>query len=157
MIKSTKFYFGVLNYNILALFCRKPQSIWLSGLKEMWIVIKDVRSLILPSLALGCSWNCILMCKHNIQNLEGRDSWHALQKSSFLFDLWSKLNGVFCKVWAMSYSFNPSNCILDWFTIFKVIVAEGTIVIFWWGHRLWMPKAKILIWLVLCFCLHIVL
>ena len=39
------------------------------------------------------------------QNLDGRNSGHALQKSLFLCDYWTKSDGVFAEMEIISYSF----------------------------------------------------
>ena len=33
-----------------------------------------------------------------LQNLDGRDLWHTLQKSVFLYDYWTKSDGIFAEM-----------------------------------------------------------
>ena len=72
-----------------------------------------------------------------LQNLDGRDLWHTLQKSKFLRDFWTKSGGVFAEMQIIVYSF----IIPDQIQIKSVLKAIGTEspIVFFFGQTACYP------------------
>ena len=64
------------------------------------------------------------------QNLDKMDSWHSLQKFTFLRNYWIESNGVFLQNTGNKLHFHNRKSHFDSFKTFEVIDAESPIVIF---------------------------
>ena len=80
------------------------------------------------------AWIHSVLCEPAIcQNLDKMDSWHSLQKFTFLRNYWIESNGVFCKMQVMSYICITENHTLIHLSLLKLLMRKVWLY-FFFGH-----------------------
>ena len=85
------------------------------------------------------AWIHSVHCEPAIcQNLDKMDSWHSLQKITYLRNYWIESNAVFCKNAGNELHFHNRKSYFDSFKTFEVIDAESPIVIFFGTYGIYL-------------------
>ena len=105
---------------------------------------KQGDNFVFPSIQKKLEFILCIVSRQFGQNLDKMDSWHSLQKFTYLRNYWTESNGVFLQNAGNELHVHYRKSYFDSFKISEVIDAESPIVIFVWLY-LCLSKRKLAI------------